>query len=80
MLGRMTSLLAYTAGQWIAFLILVVPWVLLVVYALIDLFRKSHYSTGGKIAWLVVIVILPYIGSISYVVLRGSARMRSRGR
>jgi hypothetical protein len=80
MLARMTSLLAYTAGQWIAFLILVVPWILLVIYALIDLFRSSHYSAGGKIAWLVAIVIFPYIGSISYVVLRGSARMRSRGR
>lgn len=50
MLGRMTPLLAYTVGQWIAFLILVVPWILLVVYALIDLFRSSHYSVGGKIA------------------------------
>ena len=79
MLAPMTGLLAYTTAQTIAFLILVVPWILLVVYALIDLFRKSHYSTGGKVAWVVAILLFPYIGSIAYVVLRGTSRMRSRG-
>ena len=79
MLAAMTALLAYTTGQAIAFLILVVPWILLVVYALVDLFRSSRYSTGGKIAWLVAILLFPYIGSITYVVLRGTRRMRERG-
>jgi hypothetical protein len=79
MLGRMTGLLAYTTAQAIAFLILVVPWILLVVYALIDLFRNSRYSAGGKVAWLVAILLFPYLGSIVYVVLRGTRRMRSRG-
>jgi hypothetical protein len=79
MLAAMPALLAYTTGQAIAFVILVVPWILLVVYALVDLFRSSHYSTGGKIAWLVAILLFPYIGSITYVVLRGTRRMRERG-
>ncbi len=79
MLAPMTALLAYTTGQAIAFLILVVPWILLVVYALIDLFRNSQYSAGGKVAWLVAILLFPYLGSISYVVLRGTRKMRSRG-
>ena len=60
-------------------MILIIPWLLLVVYALYDLLRNSGYSAGGKIAWVVAILLFPYIGSISYVVLRGTKKMRSRG-
>ena len=79
MLARMTSLLAYSTGWTIAGVILIIPWLLLVVYALYDLFRNSGYSAGGKIAWLVAILLFPYLGSIVYVVLRGTKKMRSRG-
>jgi hypothetical protein len=79
MLARMTSLLAYSTGWTIAGVILIIPWILLVVYALVDLFRNSGYSAGGKIAWVVAILLFPYIGSITYVVLRGTKKMRSRG-
>ena len=79
MLARMTSLLAYSTGWTIAGVILIIPWILLVVYALVDLFRNSGYSAGGKIAWVVAILLFPYIGSITYVVLRGTNKMRSRG-
>jgi hypothetical protein len=79
MLARMTSLLAYSTGWTVAGVILIIPWILLVVYALVDLFRNSGYSTGGKIAWVVAILLFPYLGSIVYVVLRGTKKMRSRG-
>jgi uncharacterized membrane protein YhaH (DUF805 family) len=79
MLAVMTALLAYSTGWTIAGVILILPWIALVVYALIDLFRSSHYSGGAKAAWVVAIVLFPYIGSISYVVLRGTKQMRSRG-
>jgi len=79
MLVRMAWLLAYSTGWTIAGVILIIPWILLVVYALYDLFRNSGYSAGGKVAWLVAILLFPYIGSITYVVLRGTKKMRSRG-
>ena len=79
MLAGMTSLLAYSTSWTVAGVILIIPWLLLVVYALYDLFRSSGYSAGGKTAWLVAILLFPYIGSISYVVLRGTKKMRSRG-
>lgn len=47
MLGRMTPLLAYTVGQWIAFLILVVPWILLVVYE--PMYGKITIATSQAI-------------------------------
>ena len=80
MLGCVTSLLATTHAERIALWLLLIPWILLVVYALIDLFRKSGYSGGAKIGWLVAIVVFPFFGSITYVVIRGTQRMRSRGR
>ena len=79
MLAGMTSLLAYSTGWNIAAVVLIIPWLVLVVYALYDLLRNSGYSVGGKIAWVVAILVFPYIGSISYVVLRGTQKMRSRG-
>ncbi len=79
MLAGMTSLLAYSTGWTVAGVILIIPWILLVVYALVDLFRNSGYSAGGTIGWVVAILVFPYIGSISYVVLRGTKKMRSRG-
>ena len=80
MLARMPWLLAYTTAETVAFFILVIPWLLLVVYALYDLLRNSGYSAGAKIAWVVAILLFPYLGSIVYVVLRGTKKMRSRGR
>jgi uncharacterized protein YqhQ len=79
MLAVMTGLLAYSTGWTIAGVILILPWIALVVYALVDLFRNSNYSGGAKFAWVVAILVFPYIGSISYVVLRGTKKMRSRG-
>ena len=79
MLAVMTWLLAYSTGWTIAAVILILPWIALVVYALYDLFRKSGYSGGAKVGWLVAILVFPYIGSISYVVLRGTKKMNSRG-
>ncbi len=75
----MPWLLAYSTGWTIAGVILILPWILLVVYALVDLFRSSGYSTGAKIAWLVAILLFPYIGSITYVVLRAMQKRRLRG-
>jgi len=79
MLAVMTPLLAYSTGWNIAAVILIIPWLLLVVYALYDLLRNSGYSAGAKIGWVVAILVFPYIGSISYVVLRGTKKMRQRG-
>ncbi len=79
MLAVMTALLAYSTNWTVAGVILIIPWLLLVVYALYDLFRNSGYSGGAKFGWLVAILVFPYIGSISYVVLRGTKKMRSRG-
>ncbi len=40
-------------------------WVALAVIALLDLF-KSNRSSGSKLIWALVIIVMPFVGSILY--------------
>ncbi len=40
----------------------------LMVFALVDLFKREHYKTENRIAWAVVIVILGIIGPVLYFI------------
>lgn len=43
----------------------VLIWVVLSVFALIDLF-KSNRDSGAKLIWALVIVVMPFVGTILY--------------
>ncbi len=45
--------------------VLAVVWVLTIV----DIIRR-HYSAGKTIAWIVIILVLPFLGAIIYWVMR----------
>ncbi len=47
---------------WVLFI-----WIAIVVFS--DLFRRRDISGWGKAAWVVVIVLLPWIGVLAYVIL-----------
>ena len=40
-------------------------WVALAVIALLDLF-KSNRTSGSKLIWALVIIVMPFVGSILY--------------
>jgi hypothetical protein len=42
-------------------------WLLIVIFA--DIFRRSDISGLGKVAWIVLIVILPYLGVFIYLII-----------
>ncbi|HKF13927.1 MAG TPA: PLD nuclease N-terminal domain-containing protein [Gaiellaceae bacterium] len=43
------------------------------VYAWIDIIRRRHTMSGGKIAaWVLVILIFPVLGAIVYFLARGA--------
>lgn len=44
-------------------------WLLIVVFS--DLFRSSDLSGWGKAAWVVGILVLPYLGVFLYLIFRG---------
>ena len=45
-------------------------WLLIVVFS--DLFRSHDLSGWAKAAWVIGIIILPYLGVLLYLIVRGS--------
>jgi hypothetical protein len=55
---------------WLAGVFIVVIWIA----TLVDIIRRRHTRTGGKTAaWVLVILILPVVGSITYFLVNGAA-------
>lgn len=52
----------------LAFLFL---WIWIAVGVVFDIFRSHDLSNGGKALWVLFIVVLPYIGVLAYLVVRG---------
>lgn len=48
-------------------------WIFLLVRVVGDLFRSRDLGGGAKAIWLIVIVVLPYIGVFIYVISRGGS-------
>jgi uncharacterized membrane protein YcjF (UPF0283 family) len=51
------------------FLFVIWIWLLIVVFS--DLFRSHDLSGWAKAAWVIGIIILPYIGVLVYLIVRG---------
>jgi hypothetical protein len=45
-----------------------VIWIWMVVMALIDIFGRPDLSGWAKAAWVVFIIVLPFIGVLSYLI------------
>ena len=50
--------------------LIAIPLLLIWVLTLVDLFRRHDLSTGRKVLWALVVLILPVIGVIIYFVAR----------
>jgi hypothetical protein len=48
-------------------LIFLIIWALLSVYSLINVLRNRNISGGAKILWVVVIIVVPIVGSLIYL-------------
>ena len=46
-------------------------WLLFMVFA--DLFRRKDVSGWGKAGWIVFVLVLPFIGVLTYLIAQGSA-------
>ncbi|MGH3298334.1 MAG: PLDc N-terminal domain-containing protein [Trebonia sp.] len=54
-----------------------VLWLMLLFWIITDLFRSDDLSGWVKAAWLVVVIILPLVGVLMYLIVRGGS-MRER--
>jgi hypothetical protein len=45
-----------------------VIWIWMVIMVMIDIFSRPDLSGWGKAAWAVLIVVLPFIGVLTYLI------------
>ena len=49
---------------------LFVLWIFIVIWTLIDNFRRRDHSGWAKAVWLLFILFLPFIGVFTYLIVR----------
>jgi len=72
------SLLAFSGAQWILLAVFVIPVLILWGYAVVSLVARPDLGIGAKLLWLLVIILLPLIGSILYFMLRPAPQEQHR--
>lgn len=50
-----------------------VMWLFLLFRVVLDVFRDDALSGWGKAAWLIFILVLPFLGVLVYLIVRGSS-------
>jgi hypothetical protein len=51
-------------------LIFLIIWALLSIYSLVNVLRNKNMNGGAKILWVVIIIVVPILGSLTYLFLR----------
>jgi phospholipase D-like protein len=54
------------------FLFMWILWIFLVIRIAISIFASHDLSGWGKAGWLVLVILVPFIGVVVYVIARGS--------
>lgn len=59
----------FTADVFAVFMFVVWFWLLMTVAS--DLFRRSDMSGLGKLVWVILLIVLPYVGIFAYLLTQG---------
>jgi hypothetical protein len=68
-------------GEWLLTFFLIflwVAWIWLVITILIDIVRSDDLSGWGKAGWIVLVVLLTWIGVLIYLIARGKSMNERR--
>jgi predicted membrane channel-forming protein YqfA (hemolysin III family) len=57
------------ANLFSIFIFILWLWLLITVFG--DLFRRHDVSGVGKVAWVILLIVLPYIGVFAYILTQG---------
>jgi hypothetical protein len=52
---------------------LLITWIWMIIAIFSDIFRDRELSGGGKAMWTVFLIFLPWIGALSYLIVRGAS-------
>lgn len=53
-------------------------WIALVISIYVDIFRSSDLSGAAKALWFLLVIVLPLIGVLAYLVIRGGEMQERR--
>ena len=67
----------FVANLFSIFIFILWLWLLITVFG--DLFRRHDVSGFGKVAWVILLIVLPYIGIFAYLLTQGGG-MAERSR
>jgi hypothetical protein len=56
---------------WTLWIFVFVAFIMLVVRILMDVFRDSELGGWGKTGWVILVILLPILGSLIYLIARG---------
>ena len=59
----------FLVDAFVIFMFVVWLWLLVSVFG--DLFRRSDISGGGKVIWVIFLIVLPYLGVFAYLLTQG---------
>lgn len=69
----------FVANLFSIFLFILWLWLLMIVFG--DLFRRRDVSGLGQVAWVILLIVLPYVGIFAYLLTQGRGMAeRSRER
>jgi ABC-type multidrug transport system fused ATPase/permease subunit len=55
------------------YFVLMIFWIILVFHVVFDVFRSHDLSGPGKALWILFILVLPLVGTLIYVLVRGGS-------
>jgi hypothetical protein len=55
------------------YIVFFIVWLMLLFHVYADIFRSHDLTGGGKAAWVVFIIVVPYLGALVYVLVRGGS-------
>ena len=67
--------LAYEFGTLLVLLALA-AWAVAWIVGAVDIFRRRDLGVGGKVLWLVVLLVLPIVGLLVYYLFAAAAPRR----
>ena len=55
------------------YIFLWIMWIFLLFRIIADVFRSSDLSGWGKAGWTLFLLVLPFIGALAYIIVRGAS-------
>jgi hypothetical protein len=57
-----------------------VAWIWIAITVLVDLFRRNDLSGWGKAAWVVFVIVLPFLGVLAYLIVNHEGMAERSGK